>query len=272
MSQAQEDRQKEPAKSQAQRAETELQDLPEFFRLLESDLSVEERARLSEDLGRAEPSLKREFELSQGLARALSALSPASRRLCPSPEERFQGAQNQLARALQARFDRHLDRCRFCKEDVADARALLQPNLLQVLVKFGKSALEVISSELESSFSLSPALVVRASSSSGSTGSTTVWRGSIEKGDGILELELSGDETKRALLSLVSRRGDRAIPVSALLFQGQQVLEGKTAADGRLSFDSLQAGDYELRVREKSRENTSLPLEWQLGIRVESEI
>lgn len=267
MSPSQEDRHPEQTTRQARAEGSAMQDPPEFFRLLESDLSAEERARLIEDLERAEPGLRREFELSQGLARALADLSPASRKLCPSPEERFQGAQNQLSRALQARFDRHLSRCGFCREDTADARALLQPNLLQVLIKLGKSALEVISSELESSFSPSPALVIRASSSPSSPSSTKVWRGLVENGDGMLELELSGDENKRALLSLVTRRGARAIPVSALLFQGQQVLEGKTAADGRLSFDSLQAGDYELRVREKSTE----PLEWQLAIRVESE-
>lgn len=220
----------------------------QWLPLLDDNLPESERRRL---LGRLENSDEAPSDIKESLdiKRLLDFFSIAGRDYCPSREDLLAAVQRQMHDGFERqRIERHSQACPLCADDLADFQALSEPSLIEVVVRMGQKAVELVKNSFGEILEAQPVPAFRSDGGTSTAGHLDLKR---SLGDATLELQMRRSSDTQTLLSVQLKRQQQRCDFTTLLFQDGQVVDGRSATDGRVSIEGLEAGVYELVVRER---------------------
>lgn len=226
----------------------------ELFMLLDEKLAPGERRRLLDRLAEC-PDEKAHLEEVLGTGRLVEHFSIASRDYCPDQETLMAGASNELGIAKTALFRKHVDSCAFCASDIADFQALTAPTSMELVFKMGQDALQTLKNSFGSLLSTAPVPVFRGDAATAQGAELKKNEAGFERRDGDIHwtVVLRKDASEGPLMKVTLTRKDQPCHFTTLLFLNGQVIDGRSAKDGAITIEGLEAGSYELVVKESSR-------------------
>ncbi len=185
----------------------------------------------------------------QQTAALLESYAPASRNLCPPRGETVPRA--------------HLDACPLCREDLADLAALDAPPRAVLAVRLARGLVELVENALGELLPAPEPALARG----GAAGAAVAVRRDLG-GGATLEVSLApGREGVDVLVRVTGAPRFRAeLARAGRLVEGRESDErqrGAVAEDGRVLFDGVAPGEYELVVHRKD----AAPVEVVLGVR-----
>lgn len=186
------------------------------------------------------------------VAALLESYAPASRNLCP-PRDTLM-ARSALQGARRHELDAHLGACPLCTEDLADLAALEAPPRVALAVRFARGLVELVENALGELLPQAEPLLARG----GAANAAIAVRRELGAG---VTLEVSLAPGREGVDVLVRVTGTPRF--RAELAREGRLIEGRESAEGRVLFDGVVPGDYELVVHRAS----FAPVEIALGVR-----
>ena len=174
------------------------------------------------------------------VAALIESYAPASRNLCPPRGEPVNRA--------------HLDACPLCREDLADLAALEAPPRVALAVRFARGLVELVENALGELLPAPEPVLARG----GAASATVAVRRELEAG---VTLEVALAPGREGVDVLVRVTG--AARFRAELARDGRLVEGRESDEGRVLFDGVAPGEYELVVHRPG----ATPVEVVLGVR-----